>query len=268
MIGAILGDMIGAPYEFDRGNKTKDFPLFSRKSHFTDDSVMTVAVAEALISSYGKSDDEIKAALVESMQKWGHRYPNAGYGGMFRYWLTTKDPQPYGSYGNGSAMRVASAGWLYDDIETTRHIAKLTAEVTHNHPEGIKGAEATASAIFLARNGSSKDGIREYIVKEFSYDLSRTCDEIRPTYHHVESCQETVPEAITAFLEGNDFEDVIRNAVSLGGDCDTLTCIAGGIAEAFYGVPDEISTEGYKRLSTDMREVLGRFYARIAENII
>lgn len=180
MIGAILGDMIGAPYEFDRGNKTKDFPLFSRKSHFTDDSVMTVAVAEALISSYGKSDDEIKAALVESMQKWGHRYPNAGYGGMFRYWLTTKDPQPYGSYGNGSAMRVASAGWLYDDIETTRHIAKLTAEVTHNHPEGIKGAEATASAIFLARNGSSKDGIREYIVKEFSYDLSRTCDEIRP----------------------------------------------------------------------------------------
>ena len=268
MIGAILGDMIGAPYEFDRGNKTKDFPLFSRKSHFTDDSVMTVAVAEALISSYGKSDDEIKAALVESMQKWGHRYPNAGYGGMFRYWLTTKDPQPYGSYGNGSAMRVASAGWLYDDIETTRHIAKLTAEVTHNHPEGIKGAEATASAIFLARNGSSKDGIREYIVKEFGYDLSRTCDEIRPTYHHVESCQETVPEAITAFLEGNDFEDVIRNAVSLGGDCDTLTCIAGGIAEAFYGVPDEISTEGYKRLSTDMREVLGRFYARIAENII
>ena len=268
MIGAILGDMIGAPYEFDRGDKTKDFPLFTKESQFTDDSVMTVAVAEALISSYGKSDNEIKAALVNSMQKWGHRYPHAGYGCMFSQWLTTKDPQPYGSYGNGSAMRVASAGWLYDDIETTRHIAKLTAEVTHNHTEGIKGAEAAASAIFLARNGSSKDEIREYIVKEFSYDLSRTCDEIRPTYHHVESCQETVPEAITAFLEGNDFEDVIRTAVSLGGDCDTLTCIAGGIAEAFYGVPDEISAEGYKRLNSDMREVLGKFYAKLAEKLI
>ncbi len=268
MIGAILGDMIGAPYEFDRGDKTKAFPLFSKGSQFTDDSVMTIAVAEALISSYGKSDDEIKAALVESMQKWGHRYPHAGYGCMFSQWLTTKDPQPYGSYGNGSAMRVSSAGWLYDDIKTTRHIAALTAEVTHNHPEGIKGAEATVSAIFLARNGSSKDEIREYIIKEFGYDLSRTCDEIRPTYHHVETCQETVPEAITAFLEGNDFEDVIRTAVSLGGDCDTLTCIAGGIAEAFYGVPDEISAEGYKRLNTDMREVLGRFYAKLAEKMI
>ena len=268
MIGAILGDMIGAPYEFDRGDKTKAFPLFSKGSQFTDDSVMTIAVAEALISSYGKSDDEIKAALVKSMQKWGHRYPHAGYGCMFSQWLTTKDPQPYGSYGNGSAMRVSSAGWLYDDIKTTRHIAALTAEVTHNHPEGIKGAEASVSAIFLARNGSSKDEIREYIIKEFGYDLSRTCDEIRPTYHHVETCQETVPEAITAFLEGNDFEDVIRTAVSLGGDCDTLTCIAGGIAEAFYGVPDEISAEGYKRLNADMREVLGRFYAQLAEKLI
>ncbi len=268
MIGAILGDMIGAPYEFDRGNKTKDFPLFVKRSQFTDDSVMTIAVAEALIDSYGKSDDEIKAALVESMQKWGHRYPHAGYGCMFSQWLTTKDPKPYGSYGNGSAMRVAAAGWLHDDIDTTRHIAALTAEVTHNHPEGIKGAEATASAIFLARNGSSKDEIREYIIKEFGYDLSRTCEEIRPAYRHVESCQETVPEAITAFLEGNDFEDVIRTAVSLGGDCDTLTCIAGGIAEAFYGVPDEKSAEGYKRLNADMREVLGKFYAKLAEKLI
>ena len=268
MIGAILGDMIGAPYEFDRGNKTKDFPLFAKGSQFTDDSVMTIAVAEALISSYGKGDDEIKAALIDSMQKWGHRYPHAGYGVMFIKWLITKDPQPYGSFGNGSAMRVAAAGWLYDDIDTTRHIAALTAEVTHNHPEGIKGAEATASAIFLARNGSSKEEIREFITKEFNYNLSRTCDEIRPAYHHVESCQETVPEAITAFLEGNDFEDVIRTAVSLGGDCDTLTCIAGGIAEAFYGVPEEISAEGYKRLNADMREVLGKFYAKLAEKMI
>ena len=259
MIGALLGDMIGAPYEFDRGAKTKDFPLFSRKSQFTDDSVMTVAVAEALISSYGKSDDEIRTALVDSMQKWGKRYPHAGYGGMFSQWLIAKEPKPYGSFGNGSAMRVSSAGWLYDDIDTTRKIAAITADVTHNHPEGIKGAEATASAIFLARIGSSKDEIREYIIREFGYDLSRTCDEIRPTYHHVESCQETVPEAITAFLEGNDFEDVIRTAVSLGGDCDTLTCIAGGIAEAFYGVSIALEAEATSRLPKDMNEVLKRF---------
>ena len=159
MIGAICGDMIGSPYEFDRGDKTKDFPLFSSRSHFTDDSVMTIAVAVALISSYGKSDDEIRTALVDSMQKWGKRYPNAGYGGMFRHWLSSKKPKPYGSFGNGSAMRVSSVGWLYDDIDTTRKMAALTAEVTHNHPEGIKGAEATASAIFLARTGHSKDDI-------------------------------------------------------------------------------------------------------------
>ncbi|MBP5433010.1 MAG: O-acetyl-ADP-ribose deacetylase [Ruminococcus sp.] len=259
MIGAILGDMIGAPYEFDRGNKTKEFPLFSKESEFTDDSVMTIAVAEALINTFGQSDDEIKTAVIDSMQKWGKRYPNAGYGGMFGRWLFAKEPKPYGSFGNGSAMRVTSVGWLYDDIETTRKMAALTAEVTHNHPEGIKGAEATASAIFLARTGHSKDEIHQYIVKEFGYDLSHTCDEIRPTYHHVESCQETVPEAITAFLEGTDFEDVIRTAVSLGGDCDTLTCIAGGIAEAFYGVSMALECEAVSRLPKDMEEVLNRF---------
>lgn len=259
MIGAILGDMIGAPYEFDRGNKTKEFPLFSRNSQITDDSVMTIAVAEALIDTFGQSDDDIKTAIIDSMQKWGKRYPNAGYGGIFGRWLFAKEPKPYGSFGNGSAMRVSSVGWLYDDIDTTRKMAALTAEVTHNHPEGIKGAEATASAIFLARTGHSKDDIRQYIVKEFGYDLSRTCDEIRPTYHHVESCQETVPEAITAFLEGADFEDVIRTAVSLGGDCDTLTCIAGGIAEAFYGVSMALECEAVSRLPKDMEEVLNRF---------
>lgn len=259
MIGAITGDMIGAPYEFDRGNKTKDFPLFGKGSHFTDDSVMTVAVAEALLDSMGKSDDEIRAALVASMQKWGKRYPNAGYGGMFYRWLREKEPKPYGSYGNGSAMRVSSAGWLFDTLEETRHIARLTAEVTHNHPEGIKGAEATASAIFMARTGSTKDEIREYIITEFGYVLSRTCDEIRPEYHHVETCQQTVPEAITAFFEGADFEDVIRTAVSLGGDCDTLTCIAGSIAEAYYGIPDEIVKECRKRLPEDILAVIDRF---------
>lgn len=259
MYGAILGDMIGAPYEFDRGNKTKTFPMFTDKSQFTDDSVMTIAVAEALLDTLGGTEAEVKDALVRSMQKWGRRYPDSGYGTRFVGWLWEDRPQPYGSYGNGSAMRVSSAGWLYDTLEETRKYARWTAEVTHNHPEGIKGAEATASAIFLARTGSSKDAIKEYVVREFEYDLSRSCDEIRPTYHHVESCQQTVPEAITAFLEGNDFEDVIRTAVSLGGDCDTLTCIAGSIAEAFYGVPAAMEAECKARLTEDMLAVLDRF---------
>ena len=259
MYGAILGDMIGAPYEFDRGNKTKDFPLFCRYSRFTDDSVMTIAAAEALLDSDGGDDAAVKAALVSSMQAWGNRYPGAGYGARFIRWLSARDPQPYNSYGNGSAMRVSAAGWLYDTVEETRHIARLTAEVSHNHPEGIKGAEAVAAAIFLARTGSGKEEIRDYIVREFGYDLSRTCDEIRPAYRHVESCQQTVPEAITAFLEGSSFEDVIRTTISLGGDCDTLTCIAGGMAEAFYGVPVDIAEKGRDRLPADMLSVIGRF---------
>ena len=259
MYGAILGDMIGAPYEFDRGDKTKEFPLFCRHSQFTDDSVMTIAVAEALLDSRGKEDAEVKAALVKSMRKWGRSYPDAGYGLRFYRWLRAKNPEPYGSYGNGSAMRVSSAGWLFDTLEQTRHMARLTAEVTHNHPEGIKGAEATASAIFLARTGHGKGEIKDYIVREFGCDLTRSCDQIRPTYSHVESCQKTVPEAITAFLEGADFEDVIRTAVSLGGDCDTLTCIAGGIAEAFFGVSEELTDECRKRLPQDMLAVLDRF---------
>ncbi len=160
MIGAIMGDMIGAPYEFDRSAKTEAFPLFSQGSEFTDDSVMTVAVAEALMDTVGRSDDEIRAALIDSMRKWGGRYPDAGYGCMFFNWLHAKNPEPYGSFGNGSAMRVSSAGWLYGTLEETRHMARLTAEVTHNHPEGIKGAEATASAVFLARTGGSKDEIQ------------------------------------------------------------------------------------------------------------
>lgn len=259
MWGAILGDMIGAPYEFDRSPKTKEFPLFSIGTQYTDDSVMTIAVAEALMDSMGKTDEEIRDALVASMQKWGHLYPDAGYGGMFYNWLHIRHPEPYGSFGNGSAMRVSAAGWLFETLEKTRHIARLTADVTHNHPEGIKGAEATASAIYMARTGSCKEEIRDYIVLEFGYDLSRTCDEIRPTYRHIETCQKTVPEAITAFLEGQDFEDVIRTAVSLGGDCDTLTCIAGSMAEAFYGIPDQIIEEGRRRLPEDMLAVLERF---------
>ena len=260
MYGAILGDIIGSPYEFDRGNKSKDFPLFSPNSTFTDDSVMTLAVADAFLSLPPQvSEVEIRRFLVRSMQTYGRKYPYAGYGGMFRRWLKDTNPQPYGSYGNGSAMRVSSAAWLFDDLETVRHMARLSAEVTHNHPEGIKGAEATASAIFLARTGSTKAEIKSYIEANFHYDLSRTCDEIRPTYHHVESCQETVPEAITAFLEGRSFEDVIRTAVSLGGDCDTLTCIAGSIAEGFYGVPEELKQQCWEHLPENLRKVLRRF---------
>ena len=260
MYGAILGDMIGAPFEFDRGHKTKDFEMFSRYTQFTDDTVMTIAVADGLMDVPVEAEDTmICHRIVQSMRKWGRKYPDAGYGGMFSGWLEMENPQAYGSYGNGSAMRVSSAGWLYDSIRETRRIARLTAQVTHNHPEGIKGAEAAASAIFLARAGNGKEDIRRYISIEFGYDLSRTCDDIRPTYYHVESCQKTVPEAVTAFLEGNDFEDVIRTAVSLGGDADTLTCIAGGIAEAFYGVPEEMKTECRRRLPEDMIGVLDRF---------
>ena len=258
MYGAILGDIIGSPYEFDMGDKTKVFPLFREDSTFTDDSVMTIAVADALLSD-ARDPERIKTLLVYSMKRWGRKIPDAGYGGMFYRWLFTDDQEPYGSFGNGSAMRVAAAGWLYDTLEETREKARLTAEVTHNHPEGIKGAESVAAVIWLARNGKSKQEIREYVIKEFGYDLSRTCDEIRPGYYHVESCQQTVPEAITAFLEGESFEDVIRTAVSLGGDCDTLTCIAGSMAEAFYGVPEELKEECRKRITPEMREVLDRF---------
>jgi len=262
MYGAILGDIIGSPYEFDRGDKTKDFPLFSKRSEFTDDTVMTIAVANAFLPVQPEmEDDMICSRVVMKMQKYGRLYPLAGYGGRFRHWLRDRHPQPYNSWGNGSAMRVSSIGWLYENLEQVRRMARLSAAVTHNHPEGIKGAEATASAIFLARTGSTKTEIKTYIEENFHYNLSRTCDEIRPDYYHVESCQETVPEAITAFLEGESFEDVIRTAVSLGGDCDTLTCIAGSMAEAFYGVPEELKAECRKRLPEDLLEVLRRFEA-------
>jgi ADP-ribosylglycohydrolase len=266
MYGAILGDIIGSPYEFDRGEKKKAFPLFDRGCGFTDDTVMTIAVTEALMQTKGKSDEVVKNALAGSMRSWGKRYPDAGYGGRFRQWLSNPSMGPYNSFGNGSAMRVSAAGWMFNTLEETRHMAKLTAEVTHNHPEGIKGAEAVASIIFMARTGAktarsydAKREIRGYVTEEFGYDLSRTCDEIRPGYHHVESCQETVPEAITAFLEGVDFVDVIRTAVSLGGDCDTLTCIAGSMAEAFYGVPRNLVQKCREFLPQDMIKVIDKF---------
>ena len=274
MYGAILGDIIGSPYEFDRGDKTKVFPLFSRHSEFTDDTVMTIAVTDAFLESLdGKGkcrisdldEDDLKAKLVEKMQDYGKRYPYAGYGGNFAYWLEDENPEPYNSFGNGSAMRVSSVAWLFNDIISVINAARISAEITHNHPEGIKGAQATAAAIFLARTGASKSKIKSFIQGEFGYDLSRTCDEIRPAYCHIESCQETVPEAITAFLEGESFEDVIRTAVSLGGDCDTLTAIAGSIAEAFYSVPEELKTECRNRLTDDLQAVLNRFDDHLKE---
>lgn len=268
MYGAILGDIIGSPFEFDRGSKSKEFPLFSANSRFTDDSVMTIAVANAFLDAQPNADIEwIRQRLISSMKKYGKLFPRAGYGGMFRRWLKCDDPQPYGSFGNGSAMRVSSVAWLYNDLDTVRSMAKLSAEVSHNHPEGIKGAEATASAIYLARTGSTKAEIKSYIEENFGYNLNRTCDEIRPNYHHVETCQETVPEAITAFLEGESFEDVIRTAVSLGGDCDTLTCIAGSIAEGFFGIPETLKQECRNRLPDELRKVLDQFDCWIAANI-
>ena len=261
MYGAILGDIIGSPFEFDRGDKTKEFDLFTKGCDFTDDSVMTIAVGEALLAVGPEATvKEIEEAVVTNMQDWGKRYPYAGYGGRFRYWFRERNPKPYGSYGNGSAMRVSAVGWLYDSLERTREVARATANVTHNHPEGIKGAEATASAIYMARNESSKEEIKEYIEREFHYNLDRTLDEIRPGYHMDETCQRTVPEAIIAFLESKDFEDAIRNAVSLGGDTDTLGAITGSIAEAFYGISDVLIAECRSRIDEGlMTDILDEF---------
>lgn len=267
MFGAILGDIIGSPYEFDCGDKTKDFPLFSKLSKYTDDTVLTIAVGKALMYIKPEaSDDWIKLTLADWVYRVGLKYPYVGYGSMFCSWLANKDYKPYNSLGNGSAMRVSSVAWLYDDLDTVRRMARLSAEITHNHPEGIKGAEATASAIFMARQGYSKSDIKDYIIKEFEYDLSRTCDDIRPDYRHVETCMETVPEAVTAFLEGESFEDVIRTAVSLGGDCDTIAAIAGSIAEGYYGVPVELKAECYARLPEYLSKSLQEFEKYIRSN--
>ena len=249
MLGAIVGDIAGSPYEFDRRRDeahSKKFPLILEGvSKFTDDTVLTLAVADALMNSMTHRGDGITEAVFEenvkkSMRTFAKKYPHAGYGARFSYWLLKGNPQPYKSFGNGSAMRVSPVAWAFDTLEEVERFAEVSAAVSHNHPEGIKGAQATASAIFMARTGSSKDDIRHYITERYGYDLTRTLDEIRPKYRHVETCQETVPEAITAFLEGRDFEDVLRCAVSLCGDSDTLTAISCSIAGGMYGIPDYI----------------------------
>ena len=253
MIGAIAGDIIGSVYEH-RPIKTKDFPLFSQESRFTGDTVLTVAVADAILN--GRS---YKEAILD----FGRRYPNAGYGGSFFRWLKEDDPQPYNSWGNGSAMRVSPVGFAFSSEKETLKQAKATAEVTHNHPEGIKGAQATALAIFQVRTGADKEQIRSSISEMFNYDLSRTIDDIRPTYSFDISCQGTVPESIIAFLDSGSYEDAIRNAVSLGGDSDTLACITGGIAEGFYGgVADDIRKAVISLLPPDLSRVVMSFYSK------
>lgn len=264
-IGAIIGDMVGSPYEFDHNNiKTVDFPLFSERSYFTDDTVLTLAVAEGLRISYGHGLESVREAVITSMQNWSLHYPNAGYGTRFSNWIY--DPKPYGSYGNGSAMRVSAVGWIFDDMDDVLKYAELTAAVSHDHPEGVKGAQAVASSIFLTRSGMSKEYLRRFITKHFCYSLDRSLADIRPTYHHVESCQETVPEAITAYLEGESFEDVLRKAVSLGGDSDTLTAIAASIAEARYPIPHWIKQQALRRLDAHTRASFELYEAFLRKN--
>ena len=260
MLGAIFGDIVGSVYEF---NNTADlhFPLLSRYSRPTDDSIMTLAVARALMETWGQPDDAIRAALVREMRDFGARYPNGGYGGRFSDWLAADDPQPYGSFGNGSAMRVTPVGWLCGTMEDTLHMARLTAEVTHNHPEGIKGAQAIAAGVLLARAGQDKDAILRSLTERFHYDLTRTLDEIRPTYGFYEICQKSVPEAIRAFYEGETYEDVILRAVALGGDSDTIACMAGALAEAYYGMPEAFQKEALARMDSFQRGVVQDFQA-------
>jgi ADP-ribosylglycohydrolase len=262
MLGAIAGDIIGSIYEFNN-HRSKDFPLFTPQSHFTDDTVLTVAIAELVLQDGSPSG----SSYVEQFHRYYQRYPDAGYGGRFGVWARTASPEPYNSWGNGSAMRVSPIGFAFDTLEKVLLEAEHCAAVTHNHPEGIKGAQATAAAIFLARTGSSKNTIKTYIMDTFGYDLQRTVDHIRPVYQFNESCQETVPEAIIAFLESMDFVDAIRTAISLGGDSDTLACITGGIAEAFYGgVPAAIANEILVRLDTPLRRVTEAFRHRFTNH--
>ena len=256
MIGALIGDIVGSRYE-RVSHKSKQFKLFDKICRPTDDSVMSLAIAKAILESEDGFGDLSRKAI-DVMQELGRIYKNAGYGGTFFKWIWAEDPQPYNSFGNGSAMRVGPCGFAAANLEEAKALSTEVTKVSHDHPEGMKGAEATASVIWAARNHWSKPQIRKYVEKEF-YPLKNTCDQIRPGYHFDVSCQGTVPQAITAFLEGESFEDVIRTAVSLGGDCDTLTCIAGGMAEAFYGVPEELKAECRKRIEPDMRKVLDRF---------
>jgi ADP-ribosyl-[dinitrogen reductase] hydrolase len=258
LLGAIAGDVIGSVYEF-AGQKEYDFPLFAEGSRFTDDSVLTIAVANAIL--HGRS-------YLDCIREYARAYPRSGYGGYFRRWMYSDDPQPYNSFGNGSAMRVSAVGWAFDTLEVVLLEAERSAAVTHNHPEGIKGAQAAALCIYLAHMGDSKENIKQEVQARFGYDLERRLDEIRPSYKFNELCQTTVPEAIIAFLESDDYEDAVRNAISLGGDADTLAAITGAIAEAYYGgIPAEIAEEVMRRLPADLKSVVNEFGQRFGSGV-
>ena len=254
MLGAIVGDIVDSVYEF---NNTKDynFHMVTPRSRFTDDTVMTLAVAEWLTEDKTHSE----SYLIKCMQELGRKYPNVGYGGTFRRWLYRKNPKTYNSWGNGSAMRVSPVGYFAHNLGETMELAKTSAEVTHHHPEGIKGAQAIASAIYLARQGKAKKDIQQYVSDTFDYDLNRTIDLIRPAYTFDVSCMGSVPEAIIAFLDGNDFEDTIRKAVSIGGDSDTFGAMAGSIAQAMYGMPKPLAGYCYECLTPELRSILDEF---------
>ena len=260
MLGAIIGDIVGSCYEFN-SIKTTEFELFKPHSRYTDDSVMTMAVAEWLL----EDPHHTHQILEEKMVKFGKLNTNVGYGSHFLHWLFFPNAifpdgqrKPYNSFGNGSAMRVSAVGWMFDTLEETERVAEISASITHNHPEGIKGAQATAAAIFMARNGASKEEIKDYISKKFNYNLNRTCNQIRPFYRFEVSCQKSVPESIVAFLDSKDYESTVRLAVSLGGDSDTQACIAGDIAEAFYGIPNDIVVEAASRIPQYFKETIIR----------
>lgn len=259
IIGAIAGDVIGSAYEF---NPTRDysFELFTPKSTFTDDTVLTMANALWLL----EDEQHSPKTLVNIMLDLCRKYPDRGYGGRFAQWIRSPHPEPYNSFGNGSAMRVSPVGYYAKTLEEALELAKISAEVTHNHPEGIKGAQATAAAIFLVRQGKTKKEVVDYVSKTFHYDLSRTLDEIRPTFTFDETCQRTVPEAITCFVEGKDFEDVVRLSVTLAGDADTIAAIAGSISSAADDVPNVISERVIALLSEEFCTTLLRFNELVA----
>lgn len=261
MLGAIIGDIVGSPYEFE-SDKTKDFMLFSPHCRPTDDSIMTIAVGCACVEADCYDEDNFERTLVEKMRELGRIYRGAGYGGMFYRWLMSDHMQAYNSFGNGSAMRVSPTAYAVDTLEDVERLAKWSAEVTHNHPEGVKGAQAVAAAIFLARTGSSKDEIKRYIEDKY-YDLDFTLDDIREGYSFDVTCQGSVPQAIECFLEAENYEDAVRNAVSLGGDADTQAAMAGAIAEAFFGIPDELQEEGLSYLDDTLQE----YYWEYAEQL-
>lgn len=257
MLGAIIGDIAGSIYEFNN-IKTEDFTPFEGKCFFTDDTVMTVAVADALMS--GKRDPKkTEACMIKSMKKFGKSYPNAGYGGRFSAWLLNPDPKPYDSFGNGSAMRVSPVAWYFHSLEKVQQFAEISAKVTHDHPEGIKGASAVATAIFMARNGRDKDYIKRYIELKYHYDFSKTLDEIRPSYNFDETCQGTVPVAFEVFFEAESFEDTLKKAISMGGDSDTLAAIACSIAEGFYPIPKELKEKALAVLDRKILSMLKKW---------